>query len=278
MFTLNCRGSLWVVENPLIMGIINVTPDSFFEGSRFTRQDELLKQAQKMLSEGADILDIGGQSTRPGAERIGISEELDRVAEAVRIIHEHFPAARISIDTFYAKVAAAAVGAGAVIINDISAGELDEEMVATAASLNTPFVCMHMRGEPATMQKNPVYHHLVQELLDYFVARTCEIRKAGVKDIIIDPGFGFGKTIEDNFRILNKLELFQILDLPLMVGLSRKSTVYKTLGIDASAALNGTTVLQTVALLKGANILRVHDVREARETIMLLSKIHESQV
>ncbi len=278
MFTLNCRGSLWVVENPLIMGIINVTPDSFYQGSRFTRQDELLNQADKMLREGADILDIGGQSTRPGAQRIGISEELDRIAGAVELIHEHFSAARISIDTFYAKVASAAVSAGAVIINDISAGTLDEEMLPTVAALRTPFVCMHMRGEPATMQKNPVYHHLGLELLDFFIERTSEIRKAGIQDIIIDPGFGFGKTIEDNFRLLNKLEVFQMLDFPLMVGLSRKSTVYKTLGIDAGDALNGTTVLHTIALLKGANILRVHDVKEAKETVKLLSEIHESQV
>ncbi|MFI5157032.1 MAG: dihydropteroate synthase, partial [Chitinophagales bacterium] len=172
------------------MGIINVTPDSFYPGSRFTRQDEILNQADKMLREGADILDIGGQSTRPGAQRISISEELDRISGTVQLIHEHFPVARISIDTFYAKVAIAAVAAGAVIINDISAGAMDEEMLPAVASMRTPFVCMHMRGEPATMQKNPVYQHLVLELLDFFIARTSAIRKAGIQDIIIDPGFG----------------------------------------------------------------------------------------
>ncbi|MBS1600077.1 MAG: dihydropteroate synthase [Bacteroidetes bacterium] len=271
MFTLNCDGKLLVAEQPLVMGIINSTPDSFYEGSRFTETDDLLRQAEKMLTEGASILDIGGQSTRPGSEQVGITEELNRVIPAIRSIHDRFPEAIISIDTYYAQVAKDAVDAGASIINDISAGNFDTNMLSTAGAMNVPYVCMHMKGDPQSMQKNPTYENINQEILDFFIAKKRECQDAGIKDIIIDPGFGFGKTIRHNFTLLNHLEIFKIIDCPILVGISRKSTIYKTLGVTSEQALNGTTVLNTIALMKGASILRVHDVKEAMEVVKLVS-------
>ncbi|MBS1607772.1 MAG: dihydropteroate synthase [Bacteroidetes bacterium] len=272
MFTLNCKGKLWVVDKPLVMGIINLTPDSFYAGSRFNNTDTVLKQVEKMLYEEADILDLGAQSTRPGSERITADEELFRVIPALEAIVKKFPKTIISVDTYYSKVAKQAVETGASIINDISGGSMDAAMVKTIASLNVPYILMHMKGEPGTMQKKPQYENVTREILDYFISRIAALRNAGILDIIIDPGFGFGKTIDHNFEILKNLSLFKILELPILTGLSRKSSVYKTLGVSANDSLNGTTVMHTIALLNGANILRVHDVKEAREAIKLVDR------
>lgn len=273
MFSLNCKGRLLVVEKPLVMGIINVTTDSFYSGSRQSDEQELLRTAGKMIDEGADIIDIGGQSTRPGSLKLDEEEELTRVMKAVPLIANAFPKAIISIDTFYARVAREAVAAGASIVNDISAGKLDDEMFSVVASLRVPYVLMHMKGTPANMQEQAVYNNVTGEVLDFFIDNLKKLRDLGVTDIIIDPGFGFGKTIEHNFELLRNLGVFRMLDAPLMAGLSRKSTIFKTLGVTANEALNGTTVLNTAALLQGAAILRVHDVREAREAVELVSRI-----
>ena len=275
MFTLNCNGRMLVWEKPLIMGIINSTPDSFFQGSRFTSTDAVLAQAEKMLEEGADIIDIGGQSTRPGSTLLTATEELQRVIDSVEALNKRFPEAFISIDTFYALVAKETVAAGACIINDISAGSMDETMISMVASLNVPYVLMHMKGKPDTMQQSAHYEDVTREVLDFFIHHIPLIRNAGIKDIIVDPGFGFGKTIAHNFELLRNLSALKMLDCPILLGLSRKSTIYKTLGTDASQALNGTTVLNTIGIENGANILRVHDVKEARETVTLLSALYK---
>jgi dihydropteroate synthase len=271
MFTLNCKGRLLVVDKPLVMGIINTTPDSFYEGSRFMDMQDILRQAEKMLAEGAAILDVGGQSTRPGSTQIGAAEEMERVASAIETIALHFPDAIISVDTYHAPVARKAVEAGASIVNDISGGSFDEKMLATVAEMNVPYVCMHTKGSPADMQQHAVYDDVTREVLDYFIKKIAECRRAGIKDLIIDPGFGFAKTISHNFELLRNLSTLQMLDCPVMAGLSRKSTIYKTLGTDSAGALNGTTVMNTIALLNGANILRVHDVKEACEAAALVS-------
>jgi dihydropteroate synthase len=277
MFTLNCKGKLLVFDKPLVMGIINITPDSFYEGSRFLEKDEVLRQAEKMIKEGADILDIGGQSTRPGSEQISADEELKRVIGNIETIHQNFPEAIISIDTWYSKVAYEAVKAGAGMVNDISAGNMDEEMLKTVALLKVPYVAMHMKGTPKTMQKDPTYENVCREVLDFFIAKKDECKKAGVYDVIIDPGFGFGKTIAHNFELLKNLSVFKMLESPILIGISRKSTIYKTLGITIEEALNGTTVLNTIALMNGGNILRVHDVKEATETVRLWSMVNVSR-
>ncbi len=269
MFTLNCKGRMLVVDKPLLMGIINTTPDSFYKDSRFAGTDAILKQAEKMLNEGAAILDIGGQSTRPGSEKISVDEELQRVLEPVNAIHKNFPDAIISIDTYYSKVAAAAVAAGASIINDVTAGSIDENMIPTAAELRTPYVLMHLQGTPQTMNQHPQYENVTREVLDFFISKVDALHKVGINDIIIDPGIGFGKTIAHNFELLRNLSVFKMLNCPIMIGVSRKSTIYKTLNISAGEALNGTTVLNTMGLMNGAVILRVHDVREAMEAITL---------
>lgn len=269
MFTLNCKGRLLVVDKPLVMGIINATPDSFFGGSRFTVVDEIVAKVGKMLSDGADLIDIGGQSTRPGSELIAPDDELKRVVPAIEAIIRKFPDAFISIDTFYSKVALAALNAGATIVNDISAGSMDKHMIETVAELKVPYILMHMKGTPQTMQQNPVYENVNREVLDFFIAKINDLRKAGILDIIIDPGFGFGKTIDHNFELLKNLPVFKMLDKPILVGISRKSTIYKTLGISADEALNGTSVLNTIALMNGASVLRVHDVKEAKEAVAL---------
>jgi dihydropteroate synthase len=256
------------------MGILNLTADSFYEGSRLGSTSDVLERADKMLFEGADILDIGGQSTRPGSNRLSPTEELEKVIPAIKAILQKYPTVILSIDTYHAKVAAQAVKAGAAIVNDISAGNMDTDMIKTVAALGVPYICMHMKGRPETMQQEAHYADVTKEVLDFFISKTYECKTAGIKDIIIDPGFGFGKTIEHNYELLNKLEVFQILDVPLMVGLSRKATVYKTLGVSASEALNGTTVLNTIAIQKGANILRVHDVKEAKEVIKLTDMLN----
>jgi len=272
MFTLNCKGRLLVFDTPIVMGIINTTPDSFYPGSRAAATDEILKKADRMIREGAAILDIGGQSTRPGSSQVNESEELSRVLPAIEAIHERFPEMVLSIDTFYAAVASAAVDAGATIVNDVSAGGIDKEMFATVARLKVPYVLMHMKGHPQTMQQQPAYANVVLEVFDFLNAKIAELQACGVNDIIVDPGFGFGKTIDHNFHLLKELSWFGKLGKPLMTGLSRKATVYKTLGISPGEALNGTTVLHTIALLNGATILRVHDVKEACQAISLVKR------
>ncbi|MBC7827174.1 MAG: dihydropteroate synthase [Chitinophagaceae bacterium] len=269
IFTLNCKGRLIVIDSPLVMGIINITPDSFYKGSRFSHQTLILKQVEKMLRDGADMIDIGGQSTRPGSERVEVDQELLRVMPAMESVIQEFPNAIFSIDTFYSRVASEAVAAGASIVNDTSGGGIDRDMLQVVAALETPYICMHAQGTPDTMQQKPFYENLTGEILDFFIQKTEACRLAGIKDIIIDPGFGFGKTIRHNFELLQTLAVFKMLDKPLLIGISRKSTIYKTLNITSDEALNGTTVLNTIGLLNGADILRVHDVKEARETILL---------
>jgi len=252
------------------MGIINATPDSFVSSSRQQTIDAVLMQAEKMIKEGATILDIGGQSTRPGSEKITAEEESARVCTLIDAINNAFPDSYISIDTYYAAVAKEAVSAGASIVNDISGGLIDEAMLATVAQLKTPFICMHMKGTPQTMQQFASYENITKEVLEYFIERTETCRLAGINDVMIDPGFGFSKTVAHNFELLRNMSAFKMLQKPILAGLSRKGTIYKTLGITSDEALNGTTVLNTIALLNGATILRVHDVKEAMETIKLM--------
>ena len=268
MFTLNCCSNLLTIDSPIVMGIINATPDSFYKGNI---KDDILGLAAQMLSDGATILDIGGQSTKPNSTLHSAKEEMNRVLPFIKKINTAFPNALISVDTFYSEVAKAAVDVGATIINDISAGNMDKEMLKTVAQLNTPYVCMHMQGTPATMQQNPSYENSTKEVLDFFVKKINECKSAGVKDVVIDPGFGFGKTIDHNYTLLKNLSIFSMLDSPILVGLSRKSMVYKPLHTSANEALNGTTALNMIALLNGASILRVHDVKEAKEAIDLFN-------
>jgi dihydropteroate synthase len=271
MFTLNCKGKLLTIEQPLVMGIINATPDSFYKGDLPAGLEEIVVQVGKMTSEGASIIDIGGQSTRPGSERISASEEIQRVIPVIDSILTTYPQTIISIDTYHSEVALAAIKAGASIVNDISAGSLDPEMIHCVSSLKVPYICMHMKGSPEHMQKNPTYDDLIKEVLDFFIDKIEQCKKAGIKDIIIDPGFGFGKTIQQNFILLKQLSVFKILDKPILAGLSRKSMVYKTLNVDVTTALNGSTVLHTIALQQGASILRVHDVKEAMQAVTLFT-------
>ena len=269
MFTLNCKGRLLIIREPVVMGILNTTPDSFYAGSRIESKEYLIEKAAKMLHDGATILDIGGQSTRPGAEIIGIEAELKRVIPAIETVRNQFPECFISIDTFHAEVAKQAVEAGADIVNDVSAGDYDEAMIKTVATLRVPFIAMHMRGTPKTMSAQTAYQNLITDLLDYFREKMNTCRDSGIIDMVLDPGFGFAKNTEQNFELLRNLNALQILGCPLLVGISRKSMIYKTLGISPDEALNGTTVLHTIALQKGASILRVHDVKEAVECIRL---------
>ena len=271
MFTLNCKGKLLTIEQPLVMGILNATPDSFYKGDLPAGLEEIVVQVGKMTSEGASIIDIGGQSTRPGSERISASEEIQRVIPVIDSILTTYPQTIISIDTYHSEVALAAIKAGASIVNDISAGSLDPEMIHCVSSLKVPYICMHMKGSPEHMQNNPTYDDLIKEVLDFFIDKIEQCKKAGIKDIIIDPGFGFGKTIQQNFILLKQLSVFKILDKPILAGLSRKSMVYKTLNVDVTAALNGSTVLHTIALQQGASILRVHDVKEAMQAVTLFT-------
>jgi dihydropteroate synthase len=269
MYTLNCKGRLLAMDKPWVMGIINATPDSFYKESRKQHVDEIVQLAEKMITGGANIVDIGGQSTRPGSERISVQEETDRTVPAIERIMQGFPDAIISIDTYSSEVAKSAVQAGASIINDISSGDMDDAMLPAVAKLQVPYICMHMQGTPGTMQKDPQYEDVSATVLDYLVRKADQCTKAGIQDIIIDPGFGFGKTIAHNFTLLKSLPALQIIQRPVMVGLSRKSTIYKTLHTTAEEALNGSTVLHTIALMNGANILRVHDVKAAKEAIAL---------
>jgi dihydropteroate synthase len=271
MFTLNCKGRLLVLDQPIVMGIINTTPDSFYSRSR-TKEDEVLFRAEGMIRDGAAVLDIGGQSTRPKSEQISVDEELKRVLPAVTSVHKNFPEQIISIDTFYSKVALEAVNAGASIINDVSAGTMDVDLFSTVAKLGVPYILMHMLGKPQTMQKSPQYKNVTLEVFDFLNFKIAELIRLGIHDIIIDVGFGFGKNASHNFQLLRELSFFQQLNKPVMVGLSRKATVYKMLGITPDEALNGTTVMHTLALINGATILRVHDVKEAVQAIRLYSE------
>lgn len=252
------------------MGILNLTPDSFYAGSRFSATDAVLQEAEKMLAEGADILDLGGQSTRPGAELIGAEAELRRVLPAVQALKKQFPDTILSIDTFHASVAETCVHEGASIINDISAGEDDPEMLPTVARLQVPYIAMHKKGRPQNMQQLADYEDVTKEVMAYFVGKIQLFRELGIHEIILDPGFGFAKTVAQNFELLSRLEDFKALGYPVLVGLSRKSMIWRTLECKPEEALNGSTALHTVALMKGASILRVHDVREAVETVKLL--------
>lgn len=254
------------------MGILNVTPDSFFAGSRVDL-DQTVATAERMLAEGATFLDVGGYSTRPGATDISPAEEADRVLPAIEAILDSFPNALISVDTFRASVARQAVESGACLINDVAGGTLDADMFATVADLGVPYVLMHLRGTPQTMQSLATYENVITEVMDELAVRLAELRALGVKDVLLDPGFGFAKTIAQNFTLLSQLEAFQPFNEPLLVGLSRKTTIWKTLGISEEEALNGTTVLNTLALAKGSSILRVHDVREAVETVKLTQQL-----
>ena len=268
--TLKIRGRLLDLSTPAVMGVLNVTPDSFYDGGRYENDDALLMQVEKMLEEGATFIDVGAYSSRPGAKDIPPQEELKRAVRAINLTLKKFPDAILSIDTFRSDVARAAIQAGASLINDISAGELDARMFRTVADLDVPYVAMHMRGNPGTMNTLTSYQNLLKEITDYFHQKIHALHLEGIKDIIIDPGFGFAKTIQQNFELLNDLDYLKILGKPIMVGLSRKATIWKTLGVSPETALNGTTVLNTIALLKGISIVRVHDVKEAVETIKLI--------
>lgn len=269
--TLNLRGNLISLDSPLVMGILNVTPDSFYSGSRVKEGGNAISIANKMIDDGASILDIGGYSSRPGAEDISVQEEIDRVVpviEEVKLAHQD---TYISIDTFRSSVAREAVKAGADIINDISGGNLDEDMFDTVTQLKVPYILMHMKGTPQNMKAEAHYENLLLEMLDYFQSKISDLQSRGNKDVIIDPGFGFAKSIEQNFQLLKSLNAFKMLEMPMLIGLSRKSMIYRSLNTDAEHALNGTTALNMITLQQGANILRVHDVKEAVETVKLFN-------
>ncbi|WP_264523617.1 dihydropteroate synthase [Flavobacterium sp. N502536] len=272
--TINCKGQLIDLSIPKVMGILNVTPNSFFDGGKYKNEEEIVTQVGKMLSEGASFIDIGAYSSKPSAEFVTEQEEIERIVPAIELILKHFPETLLSIDTFRAAVAKASIESGAAIINDIAAGELDDKMFEVIAHYNVPYIMMHMRGNPQTMQSLTQYDDIVKEMLFYFSEKVKKARSLGINDLILDPGFGFAKTTEQNFEVLQKAELFNLLELPVLAGVSRKSMIYKTLNNTASEALNGTTVLNTIALTKGAKILRVHDVKEAVECVTLFNKLH----
>jgi dihydropteroate synthase len=272
--TINCKGQLIDLSTPKVMGILNVTPNSFFDGGKYNQESDILLRVEKMLSAGAAFIDIGAYSSKPSAEFVSEQEEISRMVPVVNLILKHFPEALLSIDTFRSEVAKASIENGAAIINDIAAGNLDDKMLETIAKYNVPYIMMHMRGTPQTMQTLTHYDDIVKEMLFYFSERIAAARELGINDLIIDPGFGFAKTLEQNYEVLKKMELFEMLELPLLVGISRKSMIYKELGTSADEALNGTTVINTIALTKGAKIIRVHDVKEAVECVHLFNKIN----
>ncbi len=275
---INCKGKLVNLSQPKVMGILNCTPDSFFDGGKYKNESQFLQQAEKMLAEGADFIDIGAYSSKPNAEFVSEDEELARMVPVVELVLKHFPDTLISADTFRAAVAKAAVESGAAIVNDIAAGKLDDKMLETVGQLKVPYIMMHMRGTPQTMVKLTQYDDIVQEMLLYFSERIAAAISFGINDIIIDPGFGFAKTLQQNYEVLNKMELFKMTELPVLAGISRKSMLYKLLDITPQEALNGTTVLNTIALTKGANILRVHDVKEAVETIRIMNQFDNLKI
>lgn len=272
--TIRCKGQLIDLATPKVMGILNVTPNSFFDGGKYKNESEILSRVEKMLINGATFIDIGAYSSKPSAEFVSEEEELQRIVPIVQLILEHFPETLISIDTFRSEIAKACIENGVAIINDISAGILDEKMLETIAKYNVPYIMMHMRGTPQTMQTLTNYDNIVKEILFYFSERIAQARSLGINDLIVDPGFGFAKTLEQNYEVLQKMELFEMLELPLLAGFSRKSMIYKTLNSSPEEVLNGTTVLNTIALTNGAKILRVHDVKEAMECVTLFNKIN----
>jgi dihydropteroate synthase len=271
--TINCRGNLIDLSTPKVMGILNITPDSFFDGGKYKDKNAILKQVDKMLTEGATFIDVGAYSSRPGAAHISEQEELNRILPVVDLLVNNFPEIVISIDTFRSKVANATINSGAALINDISGGNMDDKMFETLAQLQVPYVLMHMLGTPQNMQKNPVYEDVTKEIISFFAAQIFKLHQLKLNDVIIDVGFGFGKTIAHNFEILKNLELFKSLDAPILAGVSRKSMLYKTLDVSAQEALNATTSANTIALLNGANILRVHDVKEAVEAVKIVEQV-----
>ena len=269
---INIRGNLYDFSSPKVMGILNITPDSFYDGGKFKDDQKIKNHINKMINDGMDILDIGGYSSRPGASEVSISEELERVIPTLIFIKKNFKNLIISIDTFRSEVAKASLIEGADIINDINAGVFDSKMMDVISKFNCPYILMHMKGNPRNMQNSPKYKHTAVEIIQFLAERIKVARKKNIVDIIVDPGFGFGKTVEHNFEILNNLENFKALDAPLLTGFSRKSMIFKTLKTTSDEALNGTSSLNTIALMKGANILRVHDVKEAKECIILYEK------
>ena len=274
--TINCKGKLVDLTSPKVMGILNLTPDSFFDGGKYKDEISILKQVEYMLEHGATFIDMGAYSSRPGADHVPEDEELQRMTPVIDLILKNFPDTLISIDTFRSKVAAESIEHGATIINDIAAGNLDENMFATIAKHQVPYIMMHMKGTPQSMQKEAVYNNMINDLRFYFSEKIRETTSKKINDVIIDPGFGFAKTTAQNYTLLNHLDMFQTFGLPILIGLSRKSMIYKVLGSSPQEALNGTTALHTVALLKGANIIRAHDVKEASECIKLVEALKEN--
>lgn len=274
-FSINCRGKLLdLSKRPVVMGILNVTPDSFYDGGSYiANHDAILRRVDEILEQGAGMIDVGGYSTRPGAADVTPEEEWIRVSSALEIIQKHHPDAIVSVDTFRASVAKRSVlEGGASIINDISAGTLDADLLPVVADLNVPYILMHMQGTPETMQQNPHYEDVTKEVIFQLSNQLAEVRNLGIHDVIIDPGFGFGKTLDDNYKLMDEMDQFSVFELPILVGVSRKSMIYKLLGTSPSEALNGTSVLNTISLMKGANILRVHDVKEAVECVNIMEK------
>jgi dihydropteroate synthase len=271
--TINCKGKLIDLSSPKVMGILNVTPDSFYDGGKYKDESDILNQVESMLEYGASFIDIGGYSSRPGAKDVSIDEEINRVVPVIELVLRHFPETLISIDTFRSEVAKKSIEAGGALVNDISAGHLDDNMHATIGKLQVPYIMMHMRGNPKTMQQQTQYDDLVKDINFYFAERIVSAHAEKINDIIIDPGFGFAKTLEQNYELLNKMELIQIIGKPVLAGVSRKSMIYKILNTSSDNALNGTTALNMVALQKGAKILRVHDVKEAVECVALFNQL-----
>ena len=271
---INCGGKLIDLTKPKIMGILNVTPDSFYDGGKFLNSDKYLMQVEKMLNEGATFIDIGGMTSKPGSKEIPVSEELSRVIKAVENVSNKFPKAIISVDTYRSEVAEESVNSGAQIINDISGGSFDNKMFNTIAKLNVPYIIMHINERPETMQQNPEYEDILFEIGYYFSKKVFKARAAGINDIIIDPGFGFGKELDDNYKILKNLHALMVENIPMMIGVSRKSMIYKKLKITSDQSLNGTTCVNTIGLMQGVNILRVHDVKEAKQCIDIVNSLN----
>lgn len=275
--TINCRGTLLDLSSPVVMGILNITPDSFYEGSRMKTEHQVRTQAEKMLQEGAKIIDIGGASSRPGADFVSVEEELSRVLPIINLLVKYYPEALLSIDTYRAKVAKASIDSGIHLINDISASSIDEDLLDVVAAGKVPYVLMHMKGNPQDMQQQPHYESVVVEVLDFLVKKITLLKSKGIQDIVIDPGFGFGKTIRHNYQLLNHLSVYKALKMPILAGISRKSMIWEVLKNTPQEALNGTTALHVIALQNGANILRAHDVRPAIEAIKLMKVLEENK-
>lgn len=271
--TINCKGKLIDLSSPKVMGILNITPDSFYDGGKFKDEVSILNQVDKMLTEGATFIDVGAYSSRPGAKHISEQEELKRIVPVINLLIKKYPEIIISVDTFRSKIAKETIHAGAAIVNDISGGNMDTKMFQTVADLQVPYILMHMLGTPQNMQQNPVYNDVIKDIISFFASKIYTLHELKLNDVIIDVGFGFGKTVNQNYQILKDLELFKILDAPILAGISRKSMLYKTLGVSAKEALNATTSANTIALLNGANILRVHDVKEAVEAVKIVNQL-----